>query len=127
MARADVGDGPRQAHLGEWEGTPPEMSDDLYESFANSAQFQALPQRALARTESPQDVLNRTAEFYREQMIPALLSRQTILVVTHSVAVGALFSAISSKSQTPQFTASRPFLLQFDRSLRTIGEGQYIE
>ncbi|MET0954320.1 MAG: 2,3-bisphosphoglycerate-dependent phosphoglycerate mutase [Cryobacterium sp.] len=62
---------------------PPAMADEQFAPFRNGALFQALPARALTRTESLRDVMARVTEFHAERVLPQLAAGRTVLIVAH--------------------------------------------
>jgi 2,3-bisphosphoglycerate-dependent phosphoglycerate mutase len=81
--RAEAGEAQFLAWRRSVDTAPPAMSDDQLADVAGTALFRALPARALTRTESLRDVMDRVAEFHTEQVQPLLADARTVLVVAH--------------------------------------------
>ena len=77
---------------------PPAMGDRLFDEFAGTALFRALPPAALTRTEALSDVITRVDAFLTERVAPLLARGETVLVVAHGNSLRALCAVIDGLS-----------------------------
>jgi 2,3-bisphosphoglycerate-dependent phosphoglycerate mutase len=94
--RAEVGEAQFLAWRRSVDTAPPEMSDAHLAEFAGTALFRGLPARALTRTESLRDVMDRIDEFHTEQVLPRLASGQTVLIVAHGNSLRAYCAVLEN-------------------------------
>jgi 2,3-bisphosphoglycerate-dependent phosphoglycerate mutase len=73
---------------------PPPMDDELFNRFAGTLPFSALPASALSRTESLATVILRVDAFYREVVRPLLFRGTTVLVIGHGNSLRALCTVL---------------------------------
>ena len=81
--KAEVGESQFLAWRRSVDTAPPPMPDDQFAQFQNTELFRSLPVRALTRTESLRDVMERVGEFHSERVLPRLAAGQNVLVVAH--------------------------------------------
>ena len=97
---------------------PPAMGDRLYDEFADSALFRALPPAALTRTEALSDVITRVDAFLTERVDPLLARGETVLVVAHGNSLRALCAVIDGLSDRQirdlNLPTGQPLVYRFD-------------
>lgn len=97
---------------------PPAMGDRLYDEFAGTALFRALPPAALTRTEALSDVITRVDAFLTERVAPLLARGETVLVVAHGNSLRALCAVIDGLDDRQirdlNLPTGQPLVYRFD-------------
>ena len=111
---------------------PPMMSDRLYDEFAATALFRALPPAALTRTEALSDVITRVDAFLTERVDLLLARGETVLVVAHGNSLRALCAVLDGLSDTQiralNLPTGQPLVYRFDSSGHpTTPGGRYLD
>jgi 2,3-bisphosphoglycerate-dependent phosphoglycerate mutase len=94
--RAEAGEAQFLAWRRSVDTAPPEMSDAQLAEFAGTALFRGLPARALTRTESLRDVMDRVDEFHTERVLPKLADGETVLIVAHGNSLRAYCAVLEN-------------------------------
>ncbi|WP_241973410.1 2,3-diphosphoglycerate-dependent phosphoglycerate mutase [Cryobacterium sp. TMT2-15-1] len=111
---------------------PPAMGDLLYDEFAGTALFRALPTAALTRTEALSDVITRVDAFLTERVDPLLARGETVLVVAHGNSLRALCAVIDGLSDGQirdlNLPTGQPLVYRFDARGRSVPfGGRYLD
>jgi 2,3-bisphosphoglycerate-dependent phosphoglycerate mutase len=97
---------------------PPAMGDRLYDEFADTALFRALPPAALTRTEALSDVITRVDAFLAERVDPLLARGETVLVVAHGNSLRALCAVLDGLDDRQirdlNLPTGQPLVYRFD-------------
>ena len=111
---------------------PPAMGDLLYDEFAGTALFRALPAAALNRTEALSDVITRVDAFLTERVDPLLARGEIVLVVAHGNSLRALCAVIDGLSDGQirdlNLPTGQPLVYRFDARRRSVPfGGRYLD
>ena len=111
---------------------PPAMDDRLFDEFAATALFRALPPAALTRTEALSDVIRRVDAFLTERVDPLLARGRTVLVIAHGNSLRALCAVLDDLSDTQirdlNLPTGQPLVYRFDsQGHPTTPGGRYLD
>ena len=116
--RAEFGEDQFRAWRRSVAEAPPAMGDRLFDEFAGTALFRALPPAALTRTEALSDVITRVDAFLTERVDPLLARGETVLVVAHGNSLRALCAVIDGLSDGQirdlNLPTGQPLVYRFD-------------
>ena len=111
---------------------PPAMDDRLFDEFATSTLFRALPPAALTRTEALSDVIRRVNAFLAERVDPLLALGRTVLVIAHGNSLRALCAVLDDLSDAQirdlNLPTGQPLVYRFDSGGHpTTPGGRYLD
>ncbi|TFC94761.1 MULTISPECIES: 2,3-diphosphoglycerate-dependent phosphoglycerate mutase [Cryobacterium] len=111
---------------------PPAMDDRLFDEFAATALFRALPPAALTRTEALSDVIRRVDAFLAECVDPLLARGRTVLVIAHGNSLRALCAVLddldAAQIRDLNLPTGQPLVYRFDSGGHpTMPGGRYLD
>ena len=110
----------------------PPMDDSLFNELARKPPFNALPSRALGRTECLRDVIYRVSGFFRVQVRPFLARGSTVMIVAHGSSLRALRAVVDDRPDDAlgplTVPRAQPLIYRLDDQLRPIvAGGSYLD
>ncbi len=127
QVRAEYGDRQYRAWRRQYDCAPPPMPDDgLYSQFAD-ARYAAIPADARPRAESLRDVTARLLPYWYDVIVPDLLTRSCVLVVSHGNTLRALVKHLDrvgdEASALLEVPTGVPLMYELDHDMRPVVPG----
>ena len=127
QVRAQYGGRQYQAWRRQYDCAPPPMPENApYSQFADP-RYAAIPAEARPRTESLRDVTTRLLPYWHDAIVPDLLMRPCVLVVSHGNTLRALIKHLDHVSDDAsgqlEVPTGMPVVYTVDRDMRPVVPG----
>ncbi len=127
QVRAEYGDRQYRTWRREYDSAPPPMPDEgPYSQFADP-RYAVIPTGARPRTESLRDVTARLLPYWYDVIVPDLLTRSCVLVVSHGNTLRALVKHLDrigdEASALLEVPTGRPVVYELDHDMRPVVPG----
>ncbi len=127
QVRAERGERQYQAWRRQYDCAPPPMPDGAPCSQFSDPRYAGIPAEARPRTESLRDVTARLLPYWYDAIVPDLLTRACVLVVSHGNTLRALIKHLDRVSDEAsarlEVPTCRPVVYDLDQDMRPVVPG----
>lgn len=116
-----------------WDVRPPAMETEhpFYSSIVSNPSFKGvLEEEEIPRTESLQDLVERTLPLWRDVIVPEIMAGKTVLIVAHGTSLRGLVKHIENLSEEEirktDLPNGIPFLYEFDEQMELVQKRRYL-